>query len=246
MSPVVRTERRGHVAVVRLDAPPLNLIGRAMIAALRQAFETLAMDPPRAAVLHCAGGGADVRELAALDRSTARAFITSLHEACSAIRALDAPVIAAIDGPCMGAHLEIAAACDLRICSPTSRFAMPEIKVGIPSVIDACWLVAVCGVGEAGRLVYGGEPIDAVEALRIHLVNRIAADLQRDALGWAERIAASSPVALAEQKRVMRAWTEAWYREAVRASIDRFEATFEHGEATEAMRAFLEKRAPRF
>lgn len=244
---MIRRERRGHVEVVRLDVPPLNLFGRELIAALRSAFEDLAGDPPRVAVLHCDGGGADVRELAELatpDR--ARAFITALHEACRAVRDLDAPVIAAIDGPCLGAHLEVAAACDLRIASPASRFGMPEIKVGIPSVIDACWLTRICGLGAASRLVYEGEAVDADEAAHIGLVDRLGDPLANEALAWAERLASSSPVALAQQKRVLRDWSESWYEEAVRTSIDRFAGTFESDEATEAMRAFLEKRPSRF
>jgi enoyl-CoA hydratase/carnithine racemase len=243
---MIRREFSGRTAIVRLDAPPLNLLGSSMIAALREAFEDLARESASVVVLFCAGGGAEVRELARLDRSTARAFITPLHDACAAIRALNAPVIAAIDGPCLGAHLEVAAACDLRICSHASRFGMPEIRVGIPSVIDACWLVPICGLGEAARLVYEGEMVDADEAERIGLVNRVVEDVDGEALAWAARLAESSPVALAQQKKVLRDWTQSWYEEAARTSIDHFERTFDSPEATEAMRAFLEKRPPRF
>lgn len=232
--------------MVRLDDPPLHLVGRTMIAALREAFAGVARAAPRAVVLHCTGGGANVRELAGLDLSSAREFISSLHDVCAAIRAVDAPVLAAVDGPCLGAHLEIAAVCDLRICSPASRFGMPEVRVGIPSVIDACWLAAICGLGEASRLVFEGDLVDAEEARRIRLVNRVSDAVEADALAWAEKIAAHSPVALARQKAVIRDWTQPWYEHAVLTSIDHFERTFESPEANEAMRAFIEKRAPRF
>lgn len=244
---MIRRERHEHVEVVRLDDPPLHLFGREMIEALRRTFEELAESPPRVAVLHCAGGGADVRELAELRTpERARDFITGLHEACFAVRELDAPVVAAIDGPCLGAHLEVAAACDLRICSPGSRLGMPEIKVGIPSVIDACWLTRICGLGAAARLVYEGEPVDADEALRIGLVERVAPDLNGDALDWATELASSSPVALRQQKRVFRDWSRDWYDDAVRTSIHHFGETFGSEEASEAMQAFLEKRSPSF
>ncbi|HJR18920.1 MAG TPA: enoyl-CoA hydratase-related protein [Actinomycetota bacterium] len=245
---MIAQDRRGDVAIVRLDAPPLNLLGSGMIAALGDAMRALASDPPRVAVLHCSGAGADVREMAGLDGPAARRFITALHESCRTIRDLDAPVIAAIDGPCLGAHLEVAAACDLRIASARSRFGMPEIKVGIPSVIDAWWLVQICGLGHTSSLVFDGEMIDAGEAHRIGLVNRVTADdgLEREALEWAGRIARFAPAGLVEQKRVIRDWTDEPYREAARRSIDRLVAAFESGQSGEAMRAMLEKREPKF
>ncbi|MGH2784409.1 MAG: enoyl-CoA hydratase-related protein [Actinomycetota bacterium] len=245
---MIAQDRLGDVAIVRLDAPPLNLLGSEMIAALGDAMRALAGEPPRVAVLFCSGAGADVREMAGFDGSAARRFITALHESCRTIRDLDAPVIAAIDGPCLGAHLEVAAACDLRIASARSRLGMPEIKVGIPSVIDAWWLAQICGLGHTASLVFDGEMIDAVEANRIGLVNRVTpdAELERAAAGWAERIARYAPAGLIEQKRVLRDWTEEPYLEAARRSIDRLVAAFESGQAGEAMRAMLEKREPRF
>lgn len=245
---MITRENRGEVEIVRLDAPPLNLLGSSMIAALDDAFRTIAADPPRAVVLFCSGAGADVREMAGLDGDHARTFITALHQSCRAIRGLDAPVIAAIDGPCLGAHLEVAAACDLRVASARSRFGMPEIKVGIPSVIDAWWLVQICGLGHTSSLVFDGDMIDAAEALRIGLVNRVhpADQLEPEALGWANKITRYAPAGLIEQKRVLRDWTEDTYTEAARRSIDRLVAAFESGQAGEAMRAMLEKRDPRF
>jgi enoyl-CoA hydratase len=245
---VIAREQRGQVAIVRLDAPPLNLLGSAMISALGDAMLALAAEAPRCVVLFCSGAGADVREMAGFDGPAARTFITALHESCRTIRDLDAPVVAAIDGPCLGAHLEVAGACDLRIASTRSRVGMPEIKVGIPSVIDAWWLFQICGAGPASSLVFDGEMIDAAEARRIGLLNRVTADgsLDEEAIGWAERIARFAPAGLVEQKRVIRDWTDDAYREAARRSIDRLVAAFESGQAGEAMRAMLEKREPHF
>ena len=245
---MIARDRAGDVAIVRLDAPPLNLLGSAMIAALGDAMLALVPEAPRCVVLFCSGAGADVREMAGFDGPSARRFITALHEACRTIRDLDAPVVAAIDGPCLGAHLEVAAACDLRIASRRSRVGMPEIKVGIPSVIDAWWLFQICGAGHASSLVFDGEMIDAAEAHRIGLVNRVTDDgeLEREATGWAQRIARFAPAGLVEQKRVIRDWTDDAYREGARRSIERLVAAFESGQAGEAMRAMLEKREPRF
>ena len=246
--PPVSSEKRGHVQLVRMDMPPLNLIDSAMIAALTDAFASIATDPPRAAVLVCQGAGADVKEMVTFDERSARAFITALHTACRSIRDLDAPVVAAIDGPCLGAHLEVAAACDVRVASARSRFGMPEIKVGIPSVIDAWWLAQICGLGHASALVFDGEMIGAEEAHRIGLINRPVLDGEAEnaALAWAEQIAHASPAALMQQKRVLRDWTDDAYREAGRRSIERFVHAIRAGQAREAMRAMLDKRSPRF
>lgn len=236
---MISRSRTGHVEQVRLAAPPLHLLGRAMIDALADAFGALRDDPPRVVVLHCSGGGADVREMVELDGPGARSFITALHRSCAAIRDVDAPVIALIDGPCVGAHLEVAAACDMRIATERSVLAMPEIKVGIPSVIDAWWIARICGLGAASGLFFDGEPIGAAEAHRIGLLNKIGTEA--DALAWAESIARSSPVALAKQKAVLRDWTAAEYERAASASIERFAETIAEGEAATAMRAMLRK-----
>jgi enoyl-CoA hydratase/carnithine racemase len=246
MADLVSREHRGNVTVLRLSDPPLHLLGSPMIAAVTEAFAALASDPPRAVVLFCSGAGADVREMVTFDERSGRRFITSLHTACRGIRDLDAPVIAAIDGPCLGAHLEMAAACDLRVASERSRFGMPEIKVGIPSVIDAWWLVQVCGLGHAAELVFDGTMIDAREAHRIGLVNRVASDADDAAVSWAGAIAANAPSALVQQKRVLRDWTDEGYREAAKRSIERFAHAIRSGQAAEAMRAMLDKRPARF
>lgn len=239
---MIQRERSGDVELVRLDRPPLNLLGGELVEAVRVAFEDIARDPPRVVVLHCWGAGADVRELVELDVFSARTFITALHRACASIRDLDAPVVAAVDGPCLGAHLEMAAVCDVRICSTGARFGMPEVKVGIPSVIDACWLAAICGVGTASRLVFTGEIVDAAEALRLGLVDRVAAALDQEATGWASEIASASATALAAQKRVVRDWTRGWYERSVAASVEHFANCYADPATLQALRAFLEKR----
>lgn len=245
---MIERELVGKVEVVRLARPPLNLIDSLMIQALTDVFRALRDAPPRACVLFCAGGGADVREMLRFDLESARIFITSLHRACATIRELDAPVIAAVDGPCLGAHLELAAACDLRIASETSTLGMPEIRVGIPSVIDAYWLALLCGLGNASAMLFEGGTIPAGEAFRIGLLNRVAADgaLAHEALAWAHVIAGHSPAALVQQKRVLRDWTHDAYQAAAAASIERFVQTIAAGEFKEAMQAMLSKRAPSF
>jgi enoyl-CoA hydratase len=158
----------GRVATVTVANPAkLNILDPEGIRSLERILQGLAMDDAlRVVILRGAGnrafiGGADISAMATLDRETARVFITELHRGCDAIRRLPVPVIARIEGYALGAGLEIAASCDLRIAAETAKFGMPEVKIGIPSVIEAALLPRLVGWGRARWLLYTGEVIDA-------------------------------------------------------------------------------------
>src|SRR5207244_8669667 len=114
-------------------------------------------------------------ELASLDPSSAAAFVAKVHRVCSAIRALRLPVVARLHGAVIGAGLEIAAACDLRVAAQGTRFAMPEVRLGIPSVVEAALLPRLMGSGRAAWLVLTGEAIDARRAYEWGLVEMLCA-----------------------------------------------------------------------
>ena len=118
-------------------------------------------------------GGADATELKALNPRTAAQFVTRIHEVCKAIRALPVPVVARLHGAVIGAGLEIAAACDLRVAAEGTKFSMPEVRLGIPSVVEAALLPRLMGTGRAAWLVLTGEAIDARRALEWGLVEEI-------------------------------------------------------------------------
>jgi enoyl-CoA hydratase len=109
-------------------------------------------------------GGADIKEMATLDQASAERFIAGLRDLCEAVRAFAAPVIARISGYCISG-LEFAAAYDLRIAAHDARFAIPEVKVGIPSVIHAALLPRLIGWGRARWLILTAATIDAPTAL---------------------------------------------------------------------------------
>src|SRR5690606_40996864 len=111
----------------------------------------------------------------------AERFITLLHHVCTAVRDCAIPVIARIRGYCLGAGLEVAASCDLRVATHDSTFGMPEVHVGIPSVIEAALLPSLIGWGRTRELLYTGTAIDAAEAERIGLVERSVPAEQLDA-----------------------------------------------------------------
>ncbi len=249
----VRVERRGGVVRCVLDRPPLNLLEPSVIASLRATFDTLAADPTvRVAVVTGAGraftAGMDVRVLRGLDPAAATALITALHDAIDAVHRAPFPVIAAIHGACLGAGFELALACDLRVAAEGAIFGLPEVKVGVPSVIQAALLPPMIGPGRAAEMLLTGDTVDAATALGWGLVNRVvpAADLPAAVEAAAGAIVAAAPGAVRLQKELIIRWRETDLRAAVRAGIAAFGRAYATDEPREGATAFLEKRAPRF
>jgi enoyl-CoA hydratase/carnithine racemase len=253
MADAVRVERRDDVVRCTLDRPPLNLFDASLIAALQDTFATLARDASvRAAVLTGSGraftAGMNVNVLAGLDTASARTFIERLHDAIDAVHRAPFPVIAAVNGPALGAGFELALACDLRVAAAGTTFGLPEVRVGVPSVIHAALLPPLVGPGRAAEMLLLGEAIPAERALAWGLVNRVVAP---DALGSAvddlvARLLACGPVAVRLQKELIVRWRESDLPAAIRAGVEAFPRAYASGEAQEGARAFLEKRAPRF
>jgi len=241
----------GRVATVTVDNPAkLNILDPAGIASLERIIGGLAADETlRVVVLRGAGrrafiGGADIRAMATLDPESARAFITALHRACDAIRRLPVPVIARIEGYALGAGLEIAASCDLRIAADTATFGMPEVKVGIPSVIEAALLPRLIGWGRARWLIYTGEMIDASEAERWGLVERVvtAANLDAAVENCVAAILEAGPRAIRLQKALIREWEGLNLGQAIERGIDAFAEAYATPEPAERMTGFLRGR----
>ena len=185
----------------------------------------------RALVLAGAGdkafiGGASIPEMAALDRDSARDFITLVHRTCDCLRRLPVPVIARIDGYALGAGLEVAVSCDLRIASTRAKFGMPEVKVGIPSVVEAALIPRLIGYGRARELLMLGEIIDADTALRWGLVERVVAPeaLDAEVEKVVSALLAAGPQAIRRQKALMQQVGEAAARRCHRSRHRRFRA----------------------
>src|SRR5271169_5737449 len=166
----MQRDARG-VAVVTIDNPAkLNTLNTAVMSDLVAAVEALGIDATlRAVVLRGAGerafiGGADINEMADLDPASARAFITLVHRSCDVFRRLPVPVIARIRGYVFGAGVEVAAACDMRVASTDAQFGMPEVRLGIPSVVEAALLPQLIGWGRTRRWLMTGDTIDAITA----------------------------------------------------------------------------------
>ena len=244
----------GFVARVTIDrAAKLNALDRTLMAEIIEAMTGLANDPDlRLAIVTGAGGrafigGADIDELAALDADSARGFITAVHVCCDAFRHLPVPAIARIDGYALGAGLELAAACDFRIASDRSVFGMPEVRIGLPSVVEAALLPALIGPARTRALLLTGDNIGADEALAWGLVDRIVPAEQLDSAveALAGSILAAGPHATRLQKSLILDWEEMHITAAVARGIDGFVEAFSTDEPrrmTNAARAAMQAR----
>ncbi len=247
----VQHHPQGAVYRLTVNRPDrLNILNTAAMADMLGALGSIADDDAaRAVILAGAGGkswigGADVNEMVSLNSQSAKEFITRLHTVCQALRELPVPVVASIEGYCLGAGLEIAACCDLRFATPASRFGMPEVLVGIPSVIEAAVLPRLIGTGRARDLVMTGRIINAAEASEWGLVERIDPNRQLDTV-VNERVAMilnAGPGAIRSQKVLCRQWEELPLSQAIQAGIDAFHDAYLTDEPQEYMQRFLQRR----
>jgi enoyl-CoA hydratase/carnithine racemase len=228
----------------------LNVLGGGALRHAAARIQALAAEPGlRCALLRgpeggAFVGGADLRELGALTRDDAEAFIRGVHALCAALREFPVPVIAAIEGYCLGAGLEIAAACDFRIAARGARFGMPEVRVGVPSVVEAALLPGLIGWGRTRELLLRGHLLDSDEALRIGLVEHAPApdDFAATLDAAVADILAGAPAALRAQKRLIRRWEESGIAGAIEAGVDAFVAAYATGEPADYAARFFAGR----
>ena len=185
--------------------------------------------------------GVDVREMAALDQTSAKPFIERLRAVCEAVRMFPAPVVARINGWCLGGGLELAMACDLRAASTAAKFAMPEVKLGIPSVIHAALMPRLIGSARARLMILTGATIDAQCALDWGLVDAVAApaDLDAAVTKMIAPILECGAQVISAQKMLLREWEELPLSEAIEASVPVFARAFATGEPQRSMNDFL-------
>ena len=224
----VLVRRDGGVATVSINnAARLNCLGHAQITAFIDAVSALADDPDRR-VLSVTGegarsfmGGANLLELGQLNPPRARDFLTLIHRMCKVLRDLPVPVIARVNGFCLGAGLEVMAACDMHIASDNAVFGMPEVKIGLPSVVEAALLPQLIGWGRTKLMLYTGDNIDAATALDWGLVEKVvpAAELDAALAVWVHSIVESGPKAIRLQKELIREWEAMPINDAVEAGI---------------------------
>jgi enoyl-CoA hydratase/carnithine racemase len=233
---------------VRLQRPEKrNALSLAMILELTRALRSVDSEAGvRGVVLAGAGpsfsAGVDLHEFANGTPESARGLITALSELCATVRQLSKPVACAVQGHCLGGALELAACSDLRVSTPDAQFGMPEVMLGIPSVIDAVMLGHLIGVGRMRELLLTGEPIRGETAFQWGLVNRLAApeDLVQVAADLLRLVTRHDPDVIAAQRRLHQQWLDLPYTEAVERSagalVDAFRTDRPRQQAAELLR----------
>ncbi|MEW5733587.1 MAG: enoyl-CoA hydratase-related protein [Thermodesulfobacteriota bacterium] len=251
----ILVERLGSVSRLTINRPEKrNALDRETWEEIRSAFTGFREDAAlRAVIVTGAGGkafasGADIREL--LTRSPLACFKSPAQEVLSFVERLEKPVIAAIDGFCLGGGCELAMACDIRLATARSRFGLPEVTLGIlPGAGGTQRLSRLVGLGKAKELILTGDIISAAEAREIGLVNRVVEnpeDLPGQAQALAEKIASRGPVAVALAKLAADAGPDTDLRTGLVLEKLALALTFATKDHTEGLSAFLEKRSPEY
>lgn len=242
------------VATLRIaNTARANALGSDLMDALIAELHRLGADGElRVLILASVGdrafvAGADLNEMAHFDPPQAENFIRLLARLCDTVRALPVPVIARVQGWCLGGGLELAAACDIRVASRNARFAMPEVRMGIPSVIHAALLPRTIGRGRAAWLMLTADAIDAEQASDWGLIDRITDPAQLDAVieEIVGKLLASERQVLAAQKALLTAWDEVSLSDGIELSVAAFRASFETGEPRRLMSEHIAHRKSR-
>ena len=251
---LVRIDERGEagrVAYVTANNPTKrNAIGVPGKRAIAAAFKRLSEDDDlRAVVLTGAGdksfiAGADLAEMKDLTIEGAEEEHTLTHFACDSIRRCPVPVIARINGYCFGAGMELAASCDMRAASDHSKFGMPEVRVGLPSGMEAALLPSLVGWGRAAELVLTGDIFEAREAYQFGFLQKLvpAAELDAAVEKWVTSILVSGRRAVRLQKKLMRDWERLPLDEAIQAGIRACVEARRTDEPRRLMEAFLNRK----
>ncbi len=243
------------VAVLTLNHPPANTLTPELLEELEAAFEALRVDDTvKVIVLTGAGrffvAGADIRVLASIPSSREGTEMALRGQALfNKIEAFEKPVIAAINGACLGGGLELAMCCHMRLAAEGARLGQPEINLGImPGFGGTQRLARLIGLSKATELILTGDLISAQEAKELGLVSQVipADDLLRQAQGLARKIASKSQVAVRAVLRGIHEGAEPGLREGLALEARLFGGLCDTEDKKEGVAAFLEKRQPRF
>ncbi|HEY3070100.1 MAG TPA: enoyl-CoA hydratase/isomerase family protein [Gaiellaceae bacterium] len=243
----MRLEREGAAAWIRWSRPErLNAFGPEALTALGDLLAEAGSSSARAIVCFGEGGafssGDDLRETAEMTAEEWRRTLEAFNRLTREVVAAPQPVIAAIDGVCVGGSFEFAFACDVRVATARSRFGCPEVAVGL-SISNG---FSVLAPRAARRLVLTGELVDADEALRHGLVDVVVEDAEEAARRLAERIAGLAPLAVAGSKRLLDESAKDLLERALDRELELCARLFDTDDAREGLAAFLEKRPPGF
>lgn len=247
------TETADGLGILKINRPDVyNAVNVEAILEIEQAMKAFNDDENIQVIIVTGEGkafvsGSDISRLKSMDAIGAREYSQIGQRVLSYIENMEKPVIAAVNGFALGSGCELAMACDIRIASEKAKFGQPEVKLGlIPGHAGTQRLARLVGVGKAKELIFTGDMIDAQEALRIGLVNRVVSveALIEEAKGLAKKIMEVSPTAVRIVKTVINRGVDTNLTTANSYETEAFSILFSTEEAKEGMAAFLEKRKP--
>jgi len=241
------------VAVVTISRPEVrNALDSRTIEDLRNTMEKLGGDGSVKVVVITGEGpafvsGADLRELSGFDSTHAERYVSLGQEMLSRIEQMDCPVLAAINGHCLGGGCELALACDLRICSIEARIGQPGLGIGvIPGFAGTRRLTRLVGIGRAKEMVFLGEPVSANRALEMGLVNWVVEPerVLPFSMEIARALESKAPLALKRVKMLMNSENTGIMSTSGRPEIEAFGRVFETDEPKIGIEAFFKKTKP--
>jgi enoyl-CoA hydratase/carnithine racemase len=251
-----RVERKGAVEVWTIDGEARrNAINRATAVELEALISNVSSERQvRAVILTGAGekafcAGADLKERVGMSEGEVRAFLAGLRRTLRAIETSDVIFVAAVNGVALGGGTELALACDLRVAAPGAELALTEVKLGIiPGGGGTQRLARLVGAGRAKDLILTGRRVGAAEAFAMGVVNRIApAGRLLDAAGeLAHEVVQNAPLALAAAKHAVDRGLDLDLEAGLQLELDQYERVLGTEDRLEGLRAFAEKRPPRF
>jgi enoyl-CoA hydratase/carnithine racemase len=250
----VRVERDGAVASIRLDRPPANALSEAVSLELWDAARDVEDDDGVRAVVVWGGerifaAGADVKAMAEFGPREIESSVGALEGALRHLEAVPKPVVAAVNGYALGGGCELALACDFRYAAADARLGLPEIRLGIiPGAGGTQRLPKLVGLARARDLIFSGRHVGADEALEIGLIDAVTSPdrVYEEALARARGFADGPSLAYRAAKVALLAAGDRRQEDGLEVEREMFRELFATQDQKEGMRAFLDKRAPRF
>ncbi len=257
MPDLVHMKKENGLAIITIDNPPMNVLSQSVAKELLQAYLSVENDPEVVVIVLTGEGnrafmaGANIKEFpdALGQPGVAYHMAQRFHELMNTIDFFPKPTIAALNGFTLGGGLELALACDMRVCDTNAKLGFPEINLGIfPGAGGTQRLPRLVGEGKAKELMFTGQPISAEEAYRIGLVNALAepGKALEHAVALASQIASKSLPALSLIKRAVMDGIHLPLDEAVQVEAKLFDEVFQTKDSKEGVHAFMEKREPNF
>ncbi|WP_233716568.1 enoyl-CoA hydratase/isomerase family protein [Mycolicibacterium vinylchloridicum] len=244
----------GPILHIALNRPPANALGPAIVDGLHAALDVADDVSPKVLILSSAldgffAAGADIKHMTTVDATSFKAYGNGLRSGLDRLARHPALSVAAIDGLALGGGLELAMACTLRVAGAQSKLGLPEVKLGlIPGAGGTQRLPRLVGRGPALDLMLTGRQIDAADALRIGLIDRLVdpGTAVSAARALAAELCAASAPAQQAVVRTVDAADALPLDDGLRYEVEQIQQLFENGEAAEGLRAFVEKRQPNF